>query len=348
MGKKESNMKAVEVNSSCKVEGGVSINTEALAKSVQEAGKTVGASNIIAGRNMSATILESSNLVSSSISKMANSNYSISKSIKQGSLAIFKGLEKISDEMERSSKIEEYHMLQKEIEEYEDWLMNHGLLKHFYDNTQIEEMGKVQISQEEINFITSIFCGEEASSAVQLMIGGKDNIIKYYLKNLIGKKLYLKNKQIVVEDRVLINNYEGLGRVIGTRNNTFEFVIDKIAIKIESDVDHYFVPCAPRIISLGSSLDSYCDTLYTFMIRLGENPREAREKISNFNFYMIPSRKELAILLKKINCPDVSKLADLQRTISLINVENDLNNLRNLHEQLRLAVREYKMSAAMA
>jgi len=63
---------------------------------------------------------------------------------------------------------------------------------------------------------------------------------------------------------------------------------------------------------------------------------------------MIPSRKELAILLKKMNCPDVSKLADLQRTISLINVENDLNNLRNLHEQLRLAVREYKMSAAMA
>lgn len=348
MEKEKSNMKVVEVNSSCEVESNVSINTEGLSKGMQEAARTIGASNIIAGRNIAASILETSNMVSSSINKTARSNYSISKSIKQGSLAIFSGLEKLSDEMERSSKIEECRMLQKEIEEYEDWLINNGLLKDFYNNTQIEETEKLQISQEEINFITSIFCGEEASSAVQLMLEGNDNIIEYYLRNLIGKKLYLKNKQIIVDDRVLINNYEGLGNLRGASEYTFEFAIDNIAIKIESDVDDYFVPYAPPLVGLGMSLDRYCDRMYKFMTRLGENPREVREKINNFNFYMIPSRKELIILLRKMNCPAVSKLADLQRTISLINIENDLNNLRKLHEQLRLAVRDYKMLAAMA
>lgn len=347
---KERSNREIVINNSCKVENTVTFASEELPEAVENASRVVGASTILASQNMATAMLESSNLLSSSITEMTKSNVSISQSVRQGAVTIFNGLGKISDEMERNSKINEYHMLQKEIEEYEDWLLHHGLLKQFYETVKIEKEDELHISQENIAFITSIFCGEDASSAIQLMRKKDNTVLEFYLKGLIGKKMYLKNKQIIVDDRVLVSNYENLGKVRASADNkALEFVIGNTAIKIESNVDDYFIPYTPPfLIENTTTIENYCEKLFKFMVKQGEDSIEARSKINHFYFYIVPSAKQLAMLLKKMNCPNVNKLADLQRTIALINVDNSLNYLRNLHEQLRLTIRNYKIEVAIA
>lgn len=348
MGEERKNIKVV-VNSSQKVNSDVNVTNdyEEVAEQIKEAAQEIGRATKKAGKDISRSISR----VTYSIDEIAKSNYDISQSIKQGAVKIFNGLGKISDEMERNNKVKEYYMLQKEIEEYEDWLIEHGLFKQVYDNIQIEETEELHISQEDIIFITSVFCGEDASSAIQLMAKGNESLIEYYLRNLMGKRLYLKNKQIIVDNRVLINNYEHLGEIRGDEGrNTLEFVMGNTAIKIESNVNNYFIPTAPPYLTRYiTSIEEYCDKIHEFLNNQCKKQETAivDKAVNDLYFYIVPSIRELMELLKKMNCPDIKKFADLQKTVSLIKVENALNNLRNLHEKLRLAVREHKIEAAI-
>ena len=72
------------------------------------------------------------------------SAYEVSKSIFASSQNISLALNSISNEMERNNKQNEYYMLKRRIEEYEDYCIEHKIIKKVYEEMDLVEIPLIE------------------------------------------------------------------------------------------------------------------------------------------------------------------------------------------------------------
>ncbi len=359
----------------------ITIDTEKIAESIERSAQIKreaieDASELNARANVVGAIMQAR-----AIDEVAESNYQISQSIKQQMTLYFKGLTKIASVTEQNSKVKEYYMLQKEIEQYEDWLIERNLIKRAYEEIELVKKEKVQISQKDIYLAASIYCGKEAESAIQLSLKNKISLVNYYKRRLFGKRLYFDECKIWVDGEILLNNYNTLG-FFGKCRGRLAFITKNAHYYLKSDLEDVLLEEGPFKTGIASSimeaesLKDYInkanqvitDMISRSIITLGgikhgynydrKQPNEVerieKENMRNhllknaFSLYIIPSERGLQLLLEIINDPNISALEDIDTINSSIENESSLNDLRNLHEQLRLVVRKYKLESAIA
>lgn len=305
--------------------------------------------------------IKGANIQKKAIEGIAQSNYELAKVTKQTEYQKSRSIEKIAIAKEQDSITREYYLLQEKIEQYEEWLIEKGLLERAYEEINLEEVEKIQITQKDIELATSLYNGQDAEKIIQFCANNKISVIDYYVKKLIGKRLYFYQDKIWVDGEVLINNYNNIGSFeyykrfaqntygklcFKIENYRFYFKTDLEDVLYESDPTDYFIT---EIMDSKDPTDYYKKASFQIQSRLvpkyskGLEREEQEQELISYatRIYIIPSKQELIFMLKNVNDP-VADL-DISSMFSNIKLKSDINNLRNLYEQLRLVVKKYKL-----
>lgn len=238
-----------------------------------------------AQNNIAVAQMEAAETIGNSIEK---GSYQLSRQILQASRNIFLGLTSISSELERNNKMNEYYMLQKEIESYEDYLIENRIIKKVYS-----EM----------------------------------NLTKYENIKPITTKEALDIAYILRGDTALLE----------------EIMFQKKISPFEALLDLCHDPHFGRLFCIG-------DSFY----------KQSKEKQISELWWSIDTNA--SIMKSEMNAMIHSGATDkplysdrvlnsagrLNTIINKINFEMSLNDLRNLHEALRCAVRNHKIELAMS
>lgn len=307
--------------------------------------------------------IKGASIQKTAIEGMTQSNYELAKVTKQTEQQKSRSIEKIAMAKEEDSIKREYYMLQEKVEQYEEWLIEKGLLERAYNEINLEEE-KIQIAQKDIELATSLYDGQDAEKIIQLCANNKISVIDYYVKKLIGKRLYFYQDKIWVDGEVLINNYNNLGSFeyykefagntygklcFRIKKYRFYFKTDLEDVLYEGDSTDYIIT---RIMDSKDPKDYYKkasfqiqDVLVPKYIK-GLEREEQEQQLMSYatRIYIIPSKQELIYMLQNVNDP-VADL-DISSMFSNVKLKSNLKNLRSLYEQLRLVVLKYKLELA--
>lgn len=120
---------------------------------------------------ISDTVIDASKNIANSIE---NCGYEISRSIIASSQNVLLGLNRIADELERNNKTQEYYMLLKEIEKFEDYCIEHNIIKSVYSKLDLNPIREIDEDEENITFYEAkglvIFVGNKICDIEEISI----------------------------------------------------------------------------------------------------------------------------------------------------------------------------------
>ncbi|MCI8345985.1 MAG: hypothetical protein HFJ42_08655 [Clostridia bacterium] len=127
-------------------------------------------------------LLDSSEIISDAVidaskniaNSIENCGYEISRSIIASSQNVLLGLNRIADELERNNKTQEYYMLLKEIEKFEDYCIEHNIIKNVYSKIDLKPIKEIDEDEEDITFYEAkglvIFVGNKICDIEEISI----------------------------------------------------------------------------------------------------------------------------------------------------------------------------------
>lgn len=243
-------------------------------------------------RENAAKIQAKTSIVCSEImaKSIQNCGYEISRGIINSSKNLFLGLNRIADELEQNNKIQEYYMLLNEIEKFEDYCIQHNIIKSVYEKIDLNPIKEINEDEENITL-------DEAKGFVVLM----------------------GNKICDIEE-------------IAVRS-----LMSPISVVATSILKH-------SGLDLGISLPCYDNITRELLATNTLSGVRKAILYSGCNDYHI-LKEEYTVEQEKFISQHATKILDM---VHLINQNICLINLRTLHAKLRSAVREHKITTAMA
>lgn len=238
-----------------------------------------------AQNNIAVAQMEAAETIGNSIEK---GSYQLSRQILQASRNIFLGLTSISSELERNNKMNEYYMLQKEIESYEDYLIENRIIKKVYSEMNLTKYENIKpITTKEALDIAYILRGDTA----------------------LLEEIMFQRKISPFEALLDLCHDPHIGRLFGIGDSFYKQSKEK------------------QISELWWSIDTNASIMK-----------------SEMNAMIYSGATDKPLYSDRV----LNSAGRLNTIINKINFEMSLNDLRNLHEALRCAVRNHKIELAMS
>lgn len=250
------------------------------------------------------------------LTQIANSNLDIAKtqiysanviaqSIMKSSQILATSIENLTNEIERKNKIDEYYMLLKEIEQYEDTLMRLKCFTEAYEKMDLVEIPIINIDECEAEILYEYNSRYDFDKLIKLS--------KHYLEHplVLLSILITERENELIEHKYMKRSFDVHPKVKELAENT--------KIGKEERIREAIKLCTPQYVKK-KEIEEEVKERYDKKVRAQEG-----------DIYKAYKTEDFYIKLSE-------EIENINREILLI-------NLRKLHSELRRAVREYKIKS---
>lgn len=309
---------------------------------------------------------------------IGQSNYQISRSILDASKTIFSGLNNIADVMERNNRTQEYYMLLKEIENYENYCIEHKIIGKVYETMDLNPIPTLeQYSNDDIHafvyYVTCSGCSNieiikkiSTNTGVSPIVLVANALLSFDKKQFIeGQKYYrfpiLSNISLSISSDMysLMGTNDASGMAQALIRFGYEALEEienreRFATKTENNEFHTLLHYNDHKILLAPKTEIRREPKDIFeerdemrridrsIIEARANPRKNDDKI----FAAQAAVQRHKRYLRDINVGH-ENLPEILALHNKANVNIQFENLKMLHLALRSAVRDYKIQEAM-
>lgn len=316
---------------------------------------------------------KSNNAIDKSNNAIAKSNFAIAESIISSGKNVLSVLNQIADEMERKNKLDEYYRLIEEITTFEDELDKRGQLGPAYAEMNLNTKKQIILTDGEIKRIVCLLSREKLDQVKKISRLEQKNPLLYLEKMQDAYDVYIEVMHMCsIEGNITqgkcVSNIRipatGLSDVIG---KTVPLLVEKKTNSVWIELNGHKYRCMDQAhywATIDAITNNFFDSSKTYseLLKSGDDTMN-REEMMEVQLLkgkdMIKEQHEKGprvYLQVTLPASEVMSVIESQETLTeeivefkgflaKLNFDITLQNLRNLHNELRIFLRKVKIGS---